>query len=112
MIRFYALLLPACFMALPFSPSAEAAGAVHRVVIAKMAFAPSPPDLHAGDIVEWVNQDIFVHSATAADGSFDIDVQPNKTARVVIRKAGTINYSCKYHPGMQSTLVVSSNPHN
>ena len=99
-------------MALPLSPTAKAAETVHRVVIAKMAFAPSPPDLHAGDIVEWVNQDIFVHSATAEDGSFDIDVQPNKTVRVVIRNAGTIKYTCKYHPGMKSTLVVASNPHN
>ena len=112
MIRFCGFLLAAYLMALPFSQTAPAAGPVHRIIIAKMAFAPSPPDLHAGDIVEWMNQDIFVHSATAADGSFDIDVQPNKTARVVIRKAGTINYSCKYHPGMQSTLIVAANPGN
>jgi len=112
MIRFCGWLLAAYVLAQPLSSTADAAGPVRRILIEKMAFAPSPSNLHAGDTVEWVNQDIFLHSATAADGSFDIDVPPGKSARVVIRKAGTINYSCKYHPGMKSMLVVASTPHN
>jgi plastocyanin len=35
---------------------------------------PAPEVLHVNDIVEWVNADIFQHTATAADGSFDVDV--------------------------------------
>ena len=30
----------------------------------------------SADTVEWVNQDIFVHSATADDGSFDVELAP------------------------------------
>jgi plastocyanin len=79
---------------------------VHRIVIGKMAFGPSPPGLHAGDTVEWVNEDIFVHSVTAADMSFDLDISPKMAARVVMKNAGTIEYVCKYHPSMQAKLVV------
>src|SRR5690348_8881715 len=66
----------------------------HRIVIAKMAFGPSPPGLHAGDTVEWVNEDIFLHSVTAEDKSFDVDIAPKATARVVVKNAGTIRYVC------------------
>jgi|SRR3954468_12387674 plastocyanin len=79
---------------------------VHRIVIGKMAFGPSPPGVHEGDTIEWVNDDIFLHSVTAADKSFDVDIAPKATARVVVRTAGTIRYLCKYHPSMQAQLVV------
>lgn len=107
MIRICGLLVAAAISLAPLQQG-EAAPAVHRVVIAKMAFGPSPAGLKSGDTVEWVNDDIFVHSATAADGSFDVDIQPHATARVVIRNAGEIRYRCKYHPGMQGVLVVAS----
>jgi plastocyanin len=81
---------------------------VHRIVIGKMAFGPSPPGLHEGDTIEWVNEDIFVHSVTAADKSFDVDIEPEKTARVIVKNAGTIRYVCKYHPSMQAQLVVEA----
>ena len=71
------------------------------------AFGKAPEVIHVGDTVEWENKDIFVHSATADDKSFDVDMQPNRTARVVMRRAGTIHYICKYHPGMTSGLVVT-----
>jgi len=97
------LVISAAF--LPGSLSANEP-AVHRIVIGKMAFGPSPPGLHVGDTVEWVNEDIFLHSATAADMSFDVDIAPKMTARVVVKKAGIIRYICKYHPSMQAQLVV------
>jgi len=88
-------------------PSSLAATPImHRIVIAKMAFGDSPPNIRAGDTIEWVNEDLFLHSVTAADKSFDIDIQPNKSARFVVRAAGIIRYSCKYHPGMQAQLIV------
>src|ERR1051326_8813875 len=79
---------------------------VHRIVIGKMAFGPSPPGLHAGDTIEWVNEDIFLHSVTAEDKSFDVDIAPKATVRVVLQKPGTLRYVCKYHPGMQAQLVI------
>ena len=90
---------------LPASSSAKEP-IVHRIVIGKMAFGPSPPGLHVGDTIEWVNEDIFLHSVTADDMSFDVDIAPKATARIVLKKAGTIKYVCKYHPSMQAQLVV------
>ena len=92
---------------LPGSSSAKEP-LVHRVVIGKMAFGPSPPGLHPGDTIEWVNEDIFLHSVTAEDETFDVDIAPKATARIIVRTAGTIRYVCKYHPSMQAQLVVEA----
>jgi plastocyanin len=82
----------------------------HRIVIGTMAFGPAPFGIHVGDTVEWVNEDIFRHSVTAADKSFDVDIEPHATAPVVMKTAGTIAYLCKYHPSMKAHLVVTKAP--
>jgi plastocyanin len=82
------------------------AHAVHVIVIDKMHYGPMPTDVHAGDIIEWVNHDIFEHSATARDGHFDVDLKPGKSGRVTVA-AGTIVFFCKFHPGMTGAVVVN-----
>ncbi|MGN6656897.1 MAG: cupredoxin domain-containing protein [Rhodanobacter sp.] len=84
---------------------AAAAPRVHVVVIDKMAFGPMPVDVRAGDIIEWANHGILEHTATARDGSFDIDLKPGATARMTA-KAGSFIVFCKFHPTMQANLVV------
>jgi plastocyanin len=78
---------------------------VHVVVIDKMAYGPMPTGVRAGDIIEWVNHGILEHTATARDGSFDIDLKPGATARMTA-KAGSFVVFCKFHPTMQANLVV------
>lgn len=78
---------------------------VHVIVIDKMAFGPMPAGVRAGDIIEWVNHGILEHSATARDGSFDVDLKPGATARTTARH-GSFAFFCKFHPTMQATLVV------
>jgi plastocyanin len=78
---------------------------VHVIVVDKMAFGPMPAGVRAGDIIEWVNHDIFEHSATARDGSFDIDLKPGATARMTAT-SGSFAFFCKFHPTMQASLVV------
>ncbi|MEP6898261.1 MAG: cupredoxin domain-containing protein [Rhodanobacter sp.] len=84
---------------------ATAGHAVHVIVIDKMQYGPMPADVRVGDIIEWTNHDIFEHSATARDGSFDIDLQPGASGRITA-KAGTVTFFCKFHPGMTATLAV------
>lgn len=79
----------------------------HTILIDKMAFGPIPAGLRVGDTVEWVNNDIFVHSATAQDKSFDIELKPRARARMVLKKAGQMPFSCRYHPGMKGRLDVA-----
>lgn len=81
---------------------------VYRVTIANMAFGPSPTGLQAGDSIEWVNDDIFQHSATARNGAFDVDLPPKAHATTVLKTPGRLAFYCKYHPGMAGTLVVAS----
>ena len=78
---------------------------MHVIVLDKMAFGPMPAVVRAGDIIEWVNRDIFEHSATARDGSFDVDLKPGVTVPTTA-KHGTVAFFCKFHPTMQATLVV------
>ena len=100
--------LAAAFLAaLPLAAGpAAAAPAVHRVVIDKMRFGPLPATLRAGDVIVWVNRDLFRHTATARDGSFTIDLPPQASGRTVVARKGTIPFFCKFHPGMKGTLVA------
>jgi hypothetical protein len=50
---------------------------------------------------------IFLHSATARDHSFDVELKPGAHRWTIIHKAGTFQFACRYHPGMTGTLVVA-----
>lgn len=77
------------------------------ITIDKLAYGPSPSGLHVGDSVQWVNKDIFKHSATATNGAFDLDLAAGAKGSIVLKKAGTISYFCRYHPGMKGVLHVA-----
>lgn len=89
------------------SPSPGAETRVHEIDIDTLAFAPAPETLHVNDIVEWVNVDIFRHTATAADGSFDVDLPAGARGRTILKQAGGVDYFCRFHPGMQGRLEVA-----
>jgi plastocyanin len=84
----------------------QRAQATYTIVIDKMAFGPSPRGLHVGDSIVWVNRDVFRHTATAADGSFNLDLSPGKGGQVALRRAGTVAFTCTFHTGMRGALVV------
>lgn len=97
-----ALMLPLALGSMP----AIAAPKVHTVIIDKMRFGPVPADVRAGDVILWVNRDLFRHTATARDGSFNIDLAAGANGRTVARRAGVFAFFCKYHPGMTGRLAV------
>ena len=86
-------------------PAAVAADYV--VVIDKMNFGPLPAELHPGDTITWQNDDIFRHSATARDASFDVDLPSKSSVKMVVGAAGDVEFFCKFHPGMKGTLVIA-----
>lgn len=88
--------------------SAGAAPKVHVVRMAKMAFGPAPTGVRVGDIIEWVNADAVPHTATARNGSFDVDLKPGAKARTALRGPGVVAYYCRYHPGMTGRMVVAA----
>ncbi|MGE5723520.1 MAG: cupredoxin domain-containing protein [Sphingomonadales bacterium] len=91
------------------APAAAAVAGAHAytIVIDKLKFGPVPSGLKAGDTIVWVNKDIFRHSVTARDGSFDIDLQPKASGRLFVRRPGIVPFLCKFHPGMTGTLRIS-----
>lgn len=87
--------------------TAAAPGSTVKVVtMADMKFGAVPAALRVGDTIEWRNDDIFRHTATARDASFDVDLAPKAHARVTLKKAGTVAFFCRFHPGMTGKLVV------
>ena len=77
------------------------------VTIDQVTFREKSVSAHVGDTIEWVNQDIFDHTATAKNKAFSVDVPAGKKARVVLKKAGEIDYYCEYHPNMTARIVVT-----
>ena len=77
------------------------------IAIKDMAFAALPADLKVGDVVVWANDDIFRHTATARDGTFDVDLPAKARVRMVVRRPGTTVFYCRFHPGMTGRLVVA-----
>ena len=90
------------------SPPAVAAPHMHVVVIEGMKFGAIPANIRAGDRIMWINKDMFRHTATAKDGSFDVDLPPGAKGMTIVSKAGALLVNCRYHPAMRATLKVSA----
>jgi plastocyanin len=84
---------------------ANAAAANHEIIITKMQFGVLPT-LHVGDVITWRNDDIFHHSATARDKSFDIDLPPGSKHSMTVKQPGKVDFYCRFHPMMTGTLDV------
>jgi plastocyanin len=86
---------------------AHAAPATHTVVMEGMAFKPDTLTVKQGDTVVWVNKDLFPHTATANDRTFDSGELPaNKSWRYAASKPGKHAYTCTFHPTMKAVLIV------
>lgn len=89
----------------PVSP-ATAARRTYTVLIDKMKFGAVPAGLRRGDAILWVNRDFLRHTATAADHSFNVDLPAGTKRQIVLKKSGSIPFTCRYHPGMRGVLQV------
>jgi plastocyanin len=68
-------------------------------------YEPKTITVRVGDTVEWVNEDIVAHTATAR--SWEVNVLPKRSGRMVMKVAGTVSYFCRYHPNMKGAIVVA-----
>jgi plastocyanin len=84
------------------------AAASHTVpiVIEGAAFAPSDVTAYVGDTISWTNKDVVDHTATATHGEWRVLVKAGKTATLVLKKAGSVDYDCEFHPTMTGHLLV------
>ena len=49
---------------------------------------------------------MFAHTATARNGDFDVNMPPKKTVTSMLKKAGTVEYYCRFHPNMKAVLTI------
>ena len=96
------LVVGGVFAQLPATLAAD-----YTVVIDKMTFGEVPAELHVGDTITWQNNDIFRHTATARDKSFDVDLPAKSEATMTVGAAGSVEFYCKFHPGMKGTLIIA-----
>lgn len=83
-------------------------GAV-KVSMKNIAFDPNNVTVKVGQKVEWTNDDSVGHNVVAQSGaSFQSKVfNQGGTFSYTPKKAGTIQYVCTIHPGMNGTLTVT-----
>jgi len=76
------------------------------VTVQDIGFSPAEVTALVGDTVEWVNKDVFDHTATARNGPWDVAIDAGKTGRVVLGAVGMVEYYCKLHPNMVGKITV------
>lgn len=91
--------------------SGHSSAKIATVVIRWFKFEPATVTVHAGDTVEWKNDDFVPHTATADSEAqkpaFDSGTIDTGAAwRYVAQKKGTYNYSCTFHHNMKGKLIV------
>ena len=83
------------------------------VSIHDFKFNPSSITIHVGDTVTWTNQDSQQHTATATDGTFNTGtLNHGDVGRFTFPRAGTFNYTCKFHPFMKASVTVVGSSSN
>lgn len=82
---------------------APATAAMRVVKIDQMKYGEMPP-LKVGDTIMFVNRDLFRHTVTAANNSFNLDLMPGARGSLRINSKGRVAIYCKYHPGMRAIM--------
>ena len=95
------------FAVLALGASDSAQAATIQITMENLVISPAEVPAKVGDTIEWINKDIFAHTATARNGDWDVTMPPKKTVSSVLKKAGTVEYYCRFHPNMKATLTVA-----
>jgi plastocyanin len=93
-------------LALAFGAAVPARAETITVTVEKLVFSPADIEARVGDTIEWVNNDVLAHTATVK-GSWDVMIPPKKSARLMLKKAESVEYFCRFHPNMKGRVTVS-----
>jgi plastocyanin len=69
--------------------SVSAQAATIQLSMENLEIMPAEASAKVGDTIEWINKDVFAHTATARNGDFDVMLPPKKTGTLVVTTAGT-----------------------
>jgi plastocyanin len=88
--------------------SGESTGA--EATIKTFMYEPESLEVDAGTKVTWTNEDDILHTVTSTEsggGAFDERLDgAGTTAEVTFDEAGTFEYICSVHDGMEGSVVV------
>jgi plastocyanin len=87
--------------------SVSAHAATLQITMENLVVSPLDATAKVGDTLELINKDVLAHTATARNGDFDVAMPPKKTVTFVLKKAGAIEYYCRFHPNMKAVLNVA-----
>ena len=76
------------------------------VTMEKMAISPPEVSAKVGDTIQWTNKDVFDHTATAQNGDWDVEIPAKTTVTTVLKKAGSMDYYCRFHPNMTAVIRI------
>lgn len=90
------------------SVSEDVPGEPDAVVdIARYTYGATRIEVPAGSVIEWVNRDSVVHTATAEDGAWDSGaIRPGQRWRARFDAPGIYPYYCGPHPFMKGVVIV------
>jgi plastocyanin len=77
-----------------------------QVTIDGLIFSPAEITAKTGDTVVWTNKDIVAHTATVR-GGFDVMIEVNQSASLVLTKPGVVEYYCRFHPNMTGRITIT-----
>jgi plastocyanin len=98
--------LPAVLACLAAAPIPAHAATI-QITMENLVIQPAEVSAKVGDTIELINKDVFAHTATARNGDFDVAMPPKKTVTFVVKKAGAVEYYCRFHPNMKAVLNVA-----
>ena len=104
------LLLAAVGILSPVEAGADQASPTITITNEGASYVFSPDQLEAkvGQAITVTNNDPSgVHSVTAKDQSFSVDVPPKKTMTFTVAKAGAYPYYCQYHTDNHNAASIT-----
>ena len=59
-----------------------------QITMDNLVVSPAETSAKVGDTIEWINKDVFAHTATARSGDFDVILPPKKIGDVGSEEGG------------------------
>ena len=70
-----------------------------QVTIDKLVFTPAEVNAKVGDTIEWINKDALVHTATATDGDWNVNIQARTGCHEEARRSRLLLQASSEHEG-------------
>jgi plastocyanin len=76
-----------------------------QITIDQLKYLPPNAKAKVGDTVVWNNKDFVDHTATV-NGKWEVVLPAYKSGSLVMKKAGSFDYYCRFHPDMKGRITV------